>query len=369
MREPPILEPTDITRVWHRGRRLSYFAGSDYFRLSWHETVRSAVAEAARNAGINAAASRLTTGNLPIYCELEQALGRYFRGGTATLTSSGYAAPLVAAQALAAHHTHVLIDARAHACLVDAARLTGLPTRPFLHRDPASLATALRRCGRAARALVLTDGLFPPAGNPAPIRDLCDVVPPPHTLLVDDAHGVGVLGRRGRGTVEWSGVPLRRVVLTCTLSKALGAYGGVVLGPRSLRAAVLERSGLFTGNTVLPPPIAAGALAALTVLEREGPARRARLEANVQNARAAFSDAGLAVPAGPAPTFVVALPSERDNRRLEKALLDAGIYPSLIRYPNGPCDRFFRFAVSSEHTVAEVEALRRVLGGFFQASS
>lgn len=369
MREPPVLEPFDTTRVRHRGRRLSYFAGSDYLRLSWHEEVRSAVAAAARESGINAAASRLTTGNLPIYGQLERALARYFGGGTATLTTSGYAAPLVAAQALAADHTHVLLDAHAHACLVDAARLTGLPTRRFPHSDPASLATALRRCGPAARALVLTDGLFPPAGDPAPIRALCTVVEPPHTLLVDDAHGVGVLGRRGRGTVEWSGVPLRRVVLTCTLSKGFGAYGGVVLGPRSLRAAVLARSAFFMGNTVLPPPLAAGALAALAVLDREGPTRRARLDVNVQNAKAGFTDAGLAAPAGPAPTFVVSPSSQRDIQGLERALLAADIYPSLIRYPNGPSDRFFRFAVSSEHTAAQVDDLRSTLAGYLRSSS
>ncbi len=350
-----------MTWVKDRGRKLSYFAGSDYLRLSWHPEVRAAVLEGLERFGPSACASRMTTGNVPIYGCLERALSDFFGWGVATLTSAGYTAPLVAAQALAKEHTHVVLDERAHACLVDASQLTGLPVVTFPHRDAKGCGAVVRKCGRRSRALVMTDGLFTHSGEVAPLAGLVDALPASATLLVDDAHGLGVLGKRGRGSLELSGVPLRRVVLTVTLSKALGSYGGAVLGPRSLREAIFERSRLYTGSTMLPPPLAAAALASLAVLEREGATRRARLAAALSTMKEGFREAGAVAPVGPGPMFAVAPATAREVLRFRKRLLDAGIHPPLIRYPNGPADRYFRFAISSEHTPAQVSALRGVL--------
>lgn len=342
------------------GRRWSYFGGSDYLKMSWHPRVRAAAAAAAAAMGLSAAASRMTTGNLEVYRELEEALGRFLGvRERVVLTSSGYAAPLVAAQALAGVHERVLLDARAHACLADAAALTGLPVGRFPHRDADGLRAALREAGGGTKVLVMTDGLFSQSGEVAPLGAYLEVLPRGATLLVDDAHGVGVLGRRGRGTVEWTGVSPGQVVWTGTLSKALGCYGGWVVGGAGFRRRVTERSGLYTGNTPMPPACAAAAVESLRVMDAEGGERRARLEANMGPLRAA----GFGVGKGPGPMFSL-VPAGRGGDVLGRRLRAAGILPPRIRYPNGPAPEYFRFAISSEHSAEQMAVLREVLESF-----
>lgn len=361
VREPPVLRPVDETYVWHAGRRLAHFAGSDYLRLSWHPAVRRAAEVAVGVYGTGVCASRMTTGNLPLYGELERELAVFFGVATATLTSAGYTAPLVAAQALGPDHSHVILDERAHACLRDAALLTGLPWSRFGHRDAGSLRKVIRSLGRRARVLVMVDGLFTHDGQVSPVGDYLGVLPETATLLVDDSHGAGVLGARGRGTAEWCGVPPRRLVVTITLSKAFGCYGGAILGARAVREKILSRSAIFTGNTPPSPPSVAAAREALAVMQREGESRRGRLRRNVALVKAGVEAAGGRVGDGPGPMFAVAPASRAVTERLRRRLLAEGIYPPLIRYPNGPAERYFRFAISSEHTPEQLANLTRVL--------
>ncbi|MCK6500887.1 MAG: pyridoxal phosphate-dependent aminotransferase family protein, partial [Nitrospira sp.] len=328
----------------------------------WHPKLRDAMATGVHELGINSAASRATTGNLPVYGELESKLRRFFGTPSATLVSAGYLAPLVAAQALTPDHDRLLLDERAHACLWDAASLTGLPVRTFAHRDPDALESEWRRAGGRGRVLVMTDGLFSGTGDAAPVKEYVRRLPRGATLLVDDAHGLGILGDRGRGTVEWAGVPLAKVVVTGTLSKALGCYGGVILGNSAVRTAILRHSRLFVGNTPLPPPCAAAGLAALDVLRLEGRARRERLWANVERFRALLRRIDGEAHDEPGPMLAICACGAAATERIRRRLLAAGIYPSLIRYPNGPAPCFFRFALSSEHTAAQVSALAEALG-------
>lgn len=362
MRDLLTLQPVDVTWVLHEGRRLAHFGGSDYFRLSWHPRIREACAEGSLQHGPSAGASRMTTGNLPVYGELEVALARFFGAESVTLTSSGYLAPMVVAQGIASQHERVLLDERAHVCLVDAAELTGLPIARFPHRDP----DALKRLASASgsdRLLVMTDGLFSHSGEIALLAEYLKVLPDSATLLVDDAHGVGVLGEHGRGAVECAGVSSPRLIIAGTLSKAFGCYGGFILAPADLRQTLITHSRIFTGNTAVPPPCAMAALAAIDVLRKEGAERRARLHRNIERAKANLK---LWEQRGPGPMFSLAPPDPSECERLKALLLEADIFPPHIRYPNGPAPRYFRFAISSEHTDGQLDALHSVLGEFMR---
>lgn len=362
--EPPPLRQVSPTEVLWRGRPLVYFGGSDYFRLAWHERVRAAVATATADEGHNVAASRMTTGNHPLYARLERSLARFFGFPAALITASGYNAPLTAAQALSGLVTHVLVDERAHNCLKDAARLLGVETGFFAHRNTDSLTKVLRTCGKMAKPLVLTDGLSPLEGTVPPLADYLAALPTAGLLLVDDAHGVGTLGRRGRGVIDGLARRDPRLLLTLTMSKALGAYGGAVLGPKWLRERAVTQSGMHSGSTPLPPPLAAGALASLDLLRADGKELRARLQGNVRTVKEAFRLSRPDWLSRPGPTFSVALRDRRRQQLFQRALLAAGIYPTLIRYRNGPAEAFFRFAISSGHSAAQLAALRDVLAGF-----
>ncbi len=252
MTEPEPLQPIDRTYVRFRKRKLSCFSGCDYFRLTSHPRVLAALQAGVKKFGLNVAASRLTTGNHALYRELETELSDFFAAESALLVSTGYSANLVVAQALQGSFSHALLDYDAHPSVADAARLLDCPVLRFKSRDATALAVAVQRCGPGAKLLVLTDGMFSHDGSAAPLAQYLEVLPKDALILVDDAHGAGVLGRTGKGTLEHAGVSRRRIIQTMTLSKAFGAYGGAILGTARLRQRILDRSRMFVGSTPCP---------------------------------------------------------------------------------------------------------------------
>ncbi len=353
----PALQQLDRVFVRYRGRTLVYFGGCDYFRLAFHPDVLAAARDATVRYGLNVAASRATTGNHSLYVELENELARFFEVDRALLTPSGYATNLVAAQGMASHVTHALIDEQAHASLDDAAELLGCQVDRFRHLSPSDLAERLRRLPDAARPLVLSDGLFAREGTIAPLADYLRLLPRNGLLLVDDAHGAGILGSSGRGTPEICGVRREnRLIQTCTLSKAFGTYGGAILGNASLIGRIVRQSRQFAGSTPLPPPLAAAALKAVQIV-RSDPGLRSRLADRVRLVKDALCKTALAQPQTPSPVIAVQARTVPAAARLRKDLLRRGIYPTLIRYPGGPPRGYFRFALSSEHTHKQLDAL------------
>ncbi|MGO8929072.1 MAG: aminotransferase class I/II-fold pyridoxal phosphate-dependent enzyme [Limisphaerales bacterium] len=360
MLEPEPLQQINRTYVRYRQRKLSYFAGCDYFRLASHPRVIAALQAGVKKYGLNVAASRLTTGNHVLYLELEAQLADFFATESALLVSSGYVSNLVVAQALAGHFSHALIDAGSHSSLSDAARFLDCPVLQFKSRDAEALAGAVRRCGPGSRLLLLTDGMFSSDGSAAPLAEYLEVLPKDALLLVDDAHGAGVLGRNGQGAPEHAGVSRRRIIQTVTLSKSFGAYGGAILGTARLRQQILDRSRMFVGGTPLPLPLANAALAGVRILKADQ-SLRPRLFRNAAYVKTALRESGLPLAETPGPIVPLHPPSLHEAARLSRALLAARIYPPLIKYSGGPPGGYFRFVISSEHTRPQLDALLSVL--------
>jgi 7-keto-8-aminopelargonate synthetase-like enzyme len=356
---PPVLQAAGRTHVRQHGRKLCYFGGCDYFRLASHPRVLQALRDGLRDFGLNVSASRMTTGNHPIYEQLENSLAAFFDSQSATLAPNGWTPNAMVTQALAGRFSHVLMDERAHASLTDAARLLDCPVLKFRHRDAADLARIIRRLG-AIKPLLMTDGMFSHDGSVAPLREYLAVLPRGGMLLVDDAHGAGVLGATGRGTPQHAGVPMSRIIQTITLSKAFGVFGGAVIGPRKLRADIIARSGIFTGSTPLPLPLACAALKSLEILQAN-PRMRARLNRNVKYLRRKLREGGTPAPELPGPIIALVPRNRRDANRLARRLLAADIHPPFIKYPGGPENGYFRFAISSEHAIAQLDLLGGVL--------
>jgi 7-keto-8-aminopelargonate synthetase-like enzyme len=231
---------------------------------------------------------------------------------------------LVAAQALAGEYSPVLMDARAHPSLRDAAQLLDCPVKFFRHKDAGVLARAARACGREARPAVFTDGLFAHDGSTAPLPAYQQVLPAAGLLLVDDAHGAGTLGAHGRGTAEHLQVSTRRMVQTVTLSKAFGAYGGAILGPAWLKRKIYARSRMFAGHTPLPLPLVCAARKSLELFSAT-PALRERLRANAAYVKARLRAAGVPVPDHPGPIVFLAPEKATTAARLIKALRARGV--------------------------------------------
>ena len=354
------LQQVDRVFVRWRGRRLVYFAGCDYFRLASHARVLAAVRRGLKEFGLNVAASRKTTGNHVLYEELERELARFFHAERAVLVDNGYMTNLAVAQALRGEFTHVLMDARSHTSVADAAVLLGAKVVPFAHREVADFTRQLRKLGKGARPIAFTDGMFSHDGSVAPLTEYLAVLPANAALLVDDAHGAGVLGTGGQGTPSHCGVRDARVIQTVTLSKAFGAFGGAIVGTRAVAEAILTKSRCFTGATPVPLPLAAGALESLRVF-RANPRLQVRLHANAAWLKGQLRAGGLELPEAPGPIVPVIPASPKEADRLKRRLLAAGIHPPFIRYPGGPEGGYFRFVVSSEHTRRQLAALAEAL--------
>lgn len=363
MSEAEPLQQVDRTYIRHRGQRFSYFSGCDYFRLASHPEVHAAIKEGLRRYGLNVAASRLTTGNHALYERLERRLIKFFGAGAALLTSSGYVTNLVVAQGLAGRFSHALVDERAHLALQDALQFLDCPVLRFKHRDVEDFTHAVQRCGRGARPIVLTDGLFSHDGAVAPLKSYLRLLPRDGLLVVDDAHGGGTVGATGKGAVEVEGVRDDRVVQNVTLSKSFGVYGGAVLCSRALRAKLVARSRIFVGSTPLPLPLAAGALCAVGLLQTDKSLRR-RLVENTEYVKRALREAGLPFPNAPGPIIPLVPRSKREATLLKRRLRAAGIFPSLTTYPGSPASGYFRFVISSEHSREQLDQLIKVLSGF-----
>lgn len=356
------LQQVDRVFVRSHERRLIYFAGCDYYRLASHPRVLAAVRRGLKEFGLNVASSRKTTGNHALYEELERELARFFQAERAVLLDNGYMTNLAVAQALRGEFTHVLMDARSHTSVADAAVLLGAKVLPFVHRGAADFTRQLRGLAKGARPIVFTDGMFSNDGSVAPLAEYLAVMPANAALLVDDAHGAGVLGQAGQGTPSHCGVRDARVIQTVTLSKAFGAFGGAIIGTRAVAEAVLTKSRCFTGATPVPLPLAAGALESLRVF-RANPTLQTRLHANASWLKEKLSAGGMKLPDAPGPIVPVIPASPKDADRLKRRLRAAGIHPPFIRYPGGPEGGYFRFVVSSEHTRAQLAALAGALAG------
>jgi 7-keto-8-aminopelargonate synthetase-like enzyme len=360
MPEPVPLQQINRTYVRWKGRTLSYFGGCDYFRLASHPKLVAAVRTGLGDFGLNVAASRLTTGNNPIYAKLESALAKFFRAPSAVLVGNGYATNSIVAQALQGSVSRVVIDEKAHSSLRDASLHFRSPVQSFKHRDAGDLARVLSLADANDKPIVLTDGLFAHNGAVAPLADYAKLLPPLGLILLDDAHGAGVLGANGRGAIEFAGLPRHRVIQTITLSKAFGVYGGAILCEKTLREKIFRSSSMFAGSTPLPPALACAAVRAIEILRGDRSLRQ-RLKKNIQHVKDFLREKGFPVDAAPTPIIAFTPTSLAEAAHLRKRLLARNIFPSFIRYPGGPPQGYFRFALSSEHTAGQRQDLMEAI--------
>jgi len=266
------LKPTHrLDSVWveRGGRRMISFSCNDYLGLTHHPVVKAAAIAAVELYGVGAGASRLVTGDHPLFGELETRLAALKGAGAACVFGSGYLANLGIIPTFVGPGDLVLIDELAHACLWAGAKLSGAQVEPFRHNDTGDLTAKLLAHRKAAgRALIATDGVFSMDGDIAPLGEISEIAQAHDAwLMVDDAHGLGVLGD-GAGTAPL--FPEARIDLHMgTLSKALGGYGAYVCATEPVIALIKTRARTLIYTTGLPPACVAAALAALDVIAGE----------------------------------------------------------------------------------------------------
>ncbi len=275
------------------GRTLADFSSNDYLGLSSHPAVIAAARAALDEDRFGSGASALVTGRTAYHAELERTLAAFEGEEDAILFPTGYAANAGTIAALVGHDDVVFCDRLNHSCLVDGCRLSGAAFRVYRSDRLEQLERHLAATTGHVRRWIVTDGVFGMDGTLAPLADLCDLAERHDaSLIVDEAHGTGVLGERGRGACEAAGVTSRVAVRTGTLSKAIGALGGFVAAPRELTEYLWHHAKTQMFSTALPAVVCAAATAAVRVIEGE-PARRVYLAAMSDRLRSRLQSVGL----------------------------------------------------------------------------
>ncbi|AWI29163.1 8-amino-7-oxononanoate synthase [Streptomyces tirandamycinicus] len=311
-------------------------ASNDYLGLTRRAEVTEAAASAARRWGAGATGSRLVTGSTELHAELEHELARFCGFESALVFSSGYAANLAALTALSAPGTLIVSDAGNHASIVDGCRLSRAETAVVAHADPEAVAKTLD-AHRGRRALLVSDSVFSVDGDAAPLSAFAGVCRAHGAaLVVDDAHGFGVLGEGGRGALRAAGLAgATGVVATLTLSKSLGSQGGAVLGPARVIEHLVNAARTFIFDTGLAPAAVGAALASLRLLRREPAlADRARSVASILHGR--LTEAGLTAARPDAAVVSVQAPSPESAVRWAADCRAAGLVVGCFRPPSVP---------------------------------
>jgi glycine C-acetyltransferase/8-amino-7-oxononanoate synthase len=298
-------------------------------------------------------------GDSPVYGDLEQEAQLFFGAECISYFPTGYLGMLILAVGLSERYEHIFIDGATHYCGWDGARLTGKPITGFRHNDPGALAQACRRdLGPGQRPLVLSDGVFPVSGALAPVPEYLEIVQEYDGLIcLDDAHGSGVLGHRGRGTLDHYRIDSASCHSAHTLSKALGGYGGVIAGSQQLMKELEHHSRVRLGASSPPLPTAAAAAQALK-LARSEPERRERLWSHVARARKGLRGLGWQVPDTPVPIICLESQPGMDMREFQATLLDRDICIAYVPlYSDTPEGGALRIAIFATHTAEQIDRL------------
>ena len=344
------------------GEQRLVFCSNDYLGLSHHPRVIEAFRAAATRHGVGSGASHLVTGHGTEHHALEEELAAFTGRERALLFSTGYMANLGVVAALVGRGDLVLEDRLNHASLLDAALLSGARFTRCAHRDAAAMEQRLTELGES-RAIIVTDGVFSMDGDLAPVDALASVSARHRAwLMVDDAHGLGVLGATGRGTLEHFGLEPGSVpILMGTLGKALGTFGAFVAGSGDLVEYLVQKARTYIYTTALPPAIAAATREALRLVDEES-WRRERVLSHVKRFRAAARASGIPLVESSTPIQPIVLGSASRALAASDALWQRGIWVAAIRPPTVPeGSARLRVTFSAAHRDGDVDRLVETL--------
>lgn len=334
-RERRILQSAQGPEVVVEGRRYFAFCSNDYLGLANHPALVRAMQEAAEQFGVGSGAAHLVCGHSTHHHALEEELADWVGAKRALLFSTGYMANLGVASALLGRGDRLYEDRLNHASLLDAARVSAARLVRYRHVDMDDLRSRIKtdlRCDMLA-----TDGVFSMDGDSAPLKELDRIAGDNDAwLLVDDAHGIGVLGTQGRGSYDCCGLkPGGHRILMGTLGKAFGCFGAFVAGSDSVVETLIQRARTYIYTTAVPPAVAAATRAALAlVCEEDG--RREKLWQLVSRFRAGARELGLGLMSSATPVQPLVVGQSRHALDLSHSLLEQGIMVPAIRPPTVP---------------------------------
>ena len=351
------------TEVTINGRRLIMAGSNNYLGLTKHPKVMAAAEDALRRFGTSNNGSRFLNGTLELHVELEKRLAKFMRKESALVFSTGYLTNLGSISALSEKGDVVILDKEAHACIVDGARLGYGDVKRFRHNDVKDLERILSSVSPKAGKLVIVDGLYSMEGDIAPLQEIVRVCKQfDARLLVDDAHGIGVLGNRGAGACDEAGVEDDVDLVMGTFSKSFASLGGFIAGPARVLDYLRHHARAMIFSASVTPASVAAALASLEIIETE-PALRERLRVIAHKMRDGFRAQGLEVGSGVGTPIVPIFIGDRmKTMQVWRKVLDRGIFVNAIVVPAvQPGRDLLRTSYMATHEDSQLDTILHVV--------
>ena len=351
------------TEVTINGRRIIMAGSNNYLGLTKHPKVIAAADEALRSFGTSNNGSRFLNGTLEMHVELEERLAKFTRKEAALVYSTGYLTNLGSISALMDKGDVVVLDKEAHACIVDGARLSPADVKRFRHNDVRDLERVLASIPAKAGKLIVVDGLYSMEGDIAPLAEIVRIARKYHArLLVDDAHGFGVLGNRGAGACEEAGVEDQVDLVMGTFSKSFASLGGFIAGPRAVMDYLRHHARALIFSASITPASAAAALASLEIIEHE-PQLRTRLRQISDKMRNGFRALGLEVGTGEGTPIVPIFIGDRvKTMQVWRRILDRGVFVNAIVVPAvQPGRDLLRTSYMATHEDEQLDTILRIV--------
>ncbi|MBI5739660.1 MAG: 8-amino-7-oxononanoate synthase [Nitrospirae bacterium] len=369
LRKLTCIESSHRSKVLINGKGFINFSSNDYLDLAAHPMIVKAAANALKRTGFGSGASRLLSGTYDSHRRLEERVAKFKKTETALVFNSGYAANTGVIPVIAGADSVIFSDELNHASIIDGIRLSKATAGIYRHRDTDHLETLLKKSlkkGKIRRRLIITDTVFSMDGDIAPLKDillLCEKYD--SLLMVDDAHGTGVLGETGRGGLEHFHInKTDRVIQMGTLSKALGCFGAFVAGSKDLASLLTSRARSFMYSTSLPPSVAEASVKAIDLVDFKSGLRRKELWKNRRLLHEGL--VGLGYDTLDSGTQIIPVFAGDGGRalRIGRRLFTQGIFAPAIRpptVPEGKCR--IRFSLTAAHTKEDIERLLEAMEG------
>jgi glycine C-acetyltransferase/8-amino-7-oxononanoate synthase len=363
-----VMESPPGHRVVINSREVDYFCGTGYLGLHGHPLLIKAAQEALSKYGIGPGTSRSGFGNNPVLLEVEEKAARFFGTEKALYFASGYLGNWILLKSMQDRFDIIFADDESHYSILDAANMTNKPLVSFKHRDAGDLKEKIAgNLKPSQRPLLVCDGIFPISGEISPLSDYFQVLE--HydraVICIDDAHAIGILGNKGRGTREFFNLDADWIYSSGTFSKAFGGYGGIITRDAGFIQLLREKSGIPDGSSPVPTAAAAATAKALELVEKN-PGIRKTLASNVSYLKGKLCNIGFTIDHTPVP--IICLHGKDINmKRIQEKLMEEGVVVHYLKegsYTNIPMGGSIRIAVFSTHTRSQLDHLANCLQKF-----
>lgn len=350
------IESGQDTEVILNGQKILMFGSNSYLGLTQHPELIEAAKKALDDYGTGASGSRLMNGNLDLHERLEKELADFVGKESATVFSTGFQSNLGTIPALVGRNDYLIIDEMNHASIIEGTRLAWAKTLKFKHNDMEDLERILKKTEKDKIALIVVDGIFSMEGDIAPLDKITTLADKYNaSVMVDDAHSLGVLGKHGAGTADHFGVTDKIDVIMGTFSKSLASLGGFVAGSADAINFIKHQARALLFSASIPPASAATVLKALEIIKKE-PERIEKLWENTHYAKKLLVDAGFNIGHSTTPIIPILIGEDIMTYKLATLMLKEGVYVNPVVHPAVEKDKaILRYSLMATHTKEQIE--------------